>query len=467
MIIIKITKYTDNWYNCGLYRKMVKAFQLKESRVFKQNSMYYFWHNQFSTPQRKIIVTFLLQSLVEYAIFFVLLAHHHVVAMVVFQTPNWFPSTFYFDVLFSAVLMACLIAFLLILYYRRVIHPASYIGKIVCYVQILYSIFLTLGLNFLKHYDLSVLVIFILISGAFAIGCACDKIVTIGALFSIIKNSSAYLFLVQCYFFAISSGLIFASILNKLSAILVAHHNFMINPLIIPLLTVSLIVACYSHSLARYKTVLDAKQMKEIYTQLFNCKKELFARLGVNIVIGAFLVKWYFMMPLFLEYSENWSARHIADVIFLAASLSVAVNWFFLRCFNQFSAYSLFAWVLGLLTFTVLFVATNLYFHHWVLLCVILMAVFYNSLQSTVNKIVHYDIITIEVNMILLIVGGLVSLALFSFVVSGMSVYLSKQVGIRSQALAMPILLLTFIFIGIYSFYRLKHHRKQRIELEG
>ena len=76
---------------------------------------------------------------------------------------------------------------LLILYYRRVIHPASYIGKIVCYVQILYSIFLTLGLNFLKHYDLSVLVIFILISGAFAIGYACDKIVTIGALFSIIK----------------------------------------------------------------------------------------------------------------------------------------------------------------------------------------------------------------------------------------------------------------------------------------
>ncbi len=94
------------------------------------------------------------------------------------------------------------------------------------------------------------------------------------------------------------------------------------------------------------------------------------------------------------------------------------------------------------------------------------MAVFYNSLQSTVNKIVHYDIIAIEVNLILLIIGGLISLILFAFIVSGLSVFLSKQVGIHSQALAMPILLLTFILIGIYSFYRLKHHRKQRVELE-
>ena len=158
------------------------------------------------------------------------------------------------------------------------------------------------------------------------------------------------------------------------------------------------------------------------------------------------------MMPLFLEYSENWSARHIADVIFFMASLSVAVNWFFLCYFNQFSAYPVFCVGSGII---------NLYgaicCHKFILsslgttMCHF-NGVFYNSLQSTVNKIVHYDIITIEVNMILLIVGGLVSLALFSFVVSGMSVYLSKQGGIRSQALAMPILLLTFIFIGIYSF---------------
>ena len=63
--------------------------------------------------------------------------------------------------------------------------------------------------------------------------------------------------------------------------------------------------------------------------------------------------------------------------------------------------------------------------------------------------------------------GGVVSLILFSFLVSGMSVFLSKQAGIRSQALEMPILLLTFIIIGVYSFYRLKHHRKQRVELGG
>lgn len=429
--------------------------------------MYYLWHNQFSTPQRRIIATFLFQSLVEYAIFFVLLAHHHAVAMIVFQTSDWFPSTLYFDILFSAILATCFIAFLLILRYRRVIYPVSKLGVSVCYVQAFYLIFLTIGLNFLKHYEFSVLVIFILVSVIFAVGYAYDKIITIGSLLSIINNRSAYLSLVQCYFFALSSGLIFASTLNKLATVVVTHYIFSISPLVIPLLFASIVAAISSHSLSKFKTILDANKMQEIYMSLFSCKKELIARLGVNIVIGAFLVKWYFAMPLFLQYSENWSAKHIADAIFIAASLSLVVNWFFLRWFNRYNAHSLFAWVLALLSLTVLFVAANLYFHHWVLLCVILMAVFYNSLQSTVNKIVHYDIIAIEVNLILLVIGGFISIILLSFIISGMSVFLSKQVGIHSQALAMPILLLTFIIIGVYSFYRLKHHRKQRVELEG
>ncbi|MBX9599086.1 MAG: hypothetical protein K2X04_11015 [Burkholderiales bacterium] len=434
--------------------------------MFKQNSMYYLWHNQFSTLERKIIATFLFQTLVEYAIFFVLLAHHHAVAMIVFQTSDWFPSTLYFDILFSAILAICFITFLLILRYQYVIHPASIVGMSTCYAQVFYLIFLTLGLGFLKHYDLSVLVIFILISAIFAIGYAYDKIITIGSLLSIINNRSAYLFLVQCYFFALSSGLIFASILNKLATVVITHYIFSISPLVLLLLFASIIAAFSSHSLAKFKPVLDAKKMQEIYKSLFSCKKELFARLGINIVIGAFLVKWYFTMPLFLQYSENWNAKHIANAIFIAASLSLVANWFFLRWFNKFDAHRLFNWIIAVLAVTVLFVAANLYFHHWVLFCVILMAVFYNSLQSTVNKIVHYDIITIEINLILLIIGGLVSLILFAFIVSGLSVFLSKQVGIHSQALAMPILLLTFILIGIYSFYRLKHHRKQRVELE-
>ena len=427
--------------------------------------MYYLWHNQFSIIDRKIIGSFLFQTLVEYAIFFVLLAHHHAVAMIVFQTSDWFPSTLYFDILFSVILSICFIAFLLILRYQCVIRPASSLGISVCYVQAFYLIFLTLGLSFLKYYEFSVLVIFILVSVIFAIGYAYDKIITIGSLISIINNRSAYLLLVQCYFFALSSGLIFASILNKLATVVVTHYIFSISPLVLPLLFASIIAALSSHSLAKFKTGLDAKKMQEIYKSLFSCKKELFARLGINIVIGAFLVKWYFTMPLFLQYSESWSAKHIANAIFIAASLSLLVNWFFLRWFNKFDTDSLFAWVLVLLTFTVLFVAANLYFHHWVLLCVILMAVFYNSLQSTVNRIVHYDIIEIEINLILLIIGGLVSLILLAFIVSGLSVFLSKQVGIRSQALAMPILLLTFIIIGVYSFYRLKHHRANRIDL--
>ena len=429
--------------------------------------MYYLWHNQFSTTDRKVIGSFLFQTLVEYAIFFALLSHHHIIAMIIFETNNWFPATLYFDLLFSAIFLISCIVFLLILRTKSIICPNSTIGRLLCYVQLSYLIFLTLGLDLIKHYDLSALVIFIVISCVFAIGYAYDKAINIGALFSIINNKSAYMFLVQSYFFSLSCGLIFASFLNKFATVAINYHISSSKIPIIILLCLSFLASYYASYLAKFKPALEKIQIQGVYRSLLLCNKELFAKVGLNILVGAFLVKWYFTMPLFLQYSENWSSKHIADAIFIAATLSLIVNWFFLRLFNQYDVHTLFIWVLIVLVFTVLFVAVNLYFHHWVLLCVILMAVFYNSLQSTVNKIVHHDIIKIEVNIILLIMGGVVSLILFSFLVSGMSVFLSKQAGIRSQALEMPILLLTFIIIGVYSFYRLKHHRKQRVELGG
>ena len=109
MIIIKITKYTDNWYNCGLYRKMVKAFHLKRVECLNKIQCIIFGIINFRRHKENNC-HLLLQSLVEYAIF-CSVGSSPCRIMVVFQTPNWFPSTFYFDVLFSAVLMACLIAF--------------------------------------------------------------------------------------------------------------------------------------------------------------------------------------------------------------------------------------------------------------------------------------------------------------------------------------------------------------------
>ena len=325
---------------------------------------------------------------------------------------------------------------------------------------------LTFGLHFVKTYDLSILFIFILISIVFAIGYACDKVITIGALISIIRNNkSAYVFFGQCYFFTLSVGLIVASFLNKFSNAKINHLS--IKPIVMGLLLVSFIGAIFSHALARYKDRLSISQMRTINLNLFRYKRELIARIGLNILIGAFLVKWYFTMPLFLQYSESWNTKQIANAIFIASLLSLIVNWLFRSKFNKSDPYSSFVYILLILSVTIVFVTANLYYHHWILFCVILMAIFYNSLQSTVNEITHYDVIDIEVNLISLIIGNIVSLVLFSFIISGMSIFISKQVGIHSQPIKMSLLLLSFIVMAIYSFYKLIRYRRKRIDSYG
>ena len=150
-------------------------------------------------------------------------------------------------------------------------------------------------------------------------------------------------------------------------------------------------------------------QMKRVYLRCVKAKKELIARICINLIVCVFLVKWYFAMPLFLQYSEGWASEQIANIIFMASAISLGMNWYFTRNLVSYKIENVFYGLLITFIFSIVFIAVNLYLHHWVAFCVILMAIFYNLLQSTINHLIHRDILTLEINLFFLVVGSVIS----------------------------------------------------------
>jgi hypothetical protein len=423
----------------------------------------YLWQNDFNHNERTTLATILGRVLIEYCIFFVVLFNHHTIAMTIFHSKSWYPATCYFDLLFSAILSLTFLLFRLILRYNLIFAPTNLLDRSVYYIQTMYIMFLAFGLYFLRHYyyfRIHVLSIFIGISLLFVIGYAYDKCLTVSNLIKIVNTKPRYSIFVQGYCLALSGGLILASFFNKI-ALIANHHR--LSPMLsiaTPLLCLSLCSDYFMTKSIKHGYRLTKFEMHVIYLNLHRVKGELIARMGINLIISVFLVKWYFILPLFLQYSERWHKEQIADIILLASCLSFMVNWLLMRCFRHINIRSLFVTILMVFCVALIFVATNLYRHHWVGGSVIIMAIFYNSIQSVINRIIHHELIKIEINLILLIVGSAVSLILFSFMVSCLSVFMAKQIGIHSQTILTTSLMLVAIAIGLVSFSRLSSNEE-------
>lgn len=401
-------------------------------------------------------------TFIEYGSFFVLLAHHHIIAMTVFNTRNWFPATLYFDILFSGILCASFAVFALMIYRGWSLLPTSKIGRLTNYIPSLYFTICALGLDYLKQFHAPLLIVFLVASCFFIFSYAYNKFIAVAGLIKIIHHKSEYLFLVQLFFVSVTGGLVLATALSKISALAEIYGINVTVSLIIPLLILNLIDARVNHCLSTVKPVLNSVNLRALKANLSLFRKEIFAKIAINIFVGAFLVKWYFAIPLYLQYSEKWDADDIASLIFTASILSLIMNWLFLRVITHNRIHHLFGWFLVTFLVAIIFVSANLYFSHWVIFCVIFIAVFYNSLQSMINRIVHHEVITFEVNLVLLIVGSSISLILCGFISSGMSVSLVKLAGIQSQAFVTPLVLLFFAIIGLLGYIKLKTYRNLR-----
>lgn len=425
--------------------------------MIKKSPWYYIWANHFSSIEQKQILAFFLRVVIEYCGYFLLLSHHHSIAMLIFNTSSWYPVTMYFELIFCLTIIGSFIVAYLLFnkkYYRlkpRYLEYFSYFGLF------LYLSFFALGLKFFKHYyPDSLKFTFVLVSVIFLLCNGYEKLIRISSLLVITKDRSKYLFLTQGFFIAIACGLFAASFCIKASVIGGSHHFNQMEVMVIPTLALSFLTAifdCYFHKYSL--TNFQLLPVMNIVAKLKSSRKELTARLAVNLMAGVFLVKWYFNLPFLLQYGENWSPTAIANIILICSIVSLLGGVFFRYLFQKVNVSKLFTYCILAYFLLISIIHFSLYFHYMVGLSVVTMALLYNFLNSIINRIVHHDYFDIPVNIVLLVIGSAIGIVVVGYVSSSLSIFFAKQIGIRSTPIVNALVLLLVSILGLVGFYKM------------
>lgn len=419
---------------------------------------YYIWTNHFSSSERKQLVAFFLRVVIEYCGYFLLLSHHHSIAMIIFDTTSWYPVTMYFEIIFCLTFLGSFIlSYLLFI--------KQYAGKYLRWLEYLsffglffYLVFFALGLNFLKTSHVSqIKFLFIIISVFFLICNGYEKYIRISNLLVIASDKIKYLFLTQGFFLSIAIGLFAASFCIKASLIGGHHHFNQMELMVIPTLAFSFLSAVVDCSIYHSSLInLRLLVITDILNKLRIHRKELLARLLVNLMIGVFLVKWYFNLPFLLQYSEKWTPSAIANIILICSVVSILGGLVFRYLFKKFDIYKLFTYSILIYLALISIIHINLYYHNMVGLSVIMMALLYNFLNGIINRIIHHNYIDISINIVLLIVGSAISIVVIAFISSSISIVLAKKIGIQSTPIVNALVLLTVSLLGLFGFYKME-----------
>ncbi len=419
---------------------------------------YYIWTKHFSSSERKQLLAFFLRVVIEYCGYFLLLSHHHSIAMIIFDTTSWYPVTMYFELIFCLTFLGSFIlSYLLFI--------KQYAGKYLRWLEYLsffglffYLAFFALGLNFLKTSHVSqIKLLFIVISVFFLICNGYEKYIRISNLLVIASDKIKYLFLTQGFFLSIAIGLFAASFCIKASLIGGHHHFNQMELMVIPTLAFSFLSAVVDCSIYHSSLInLRLLVITDILNKLRIHRKELLARLLVNLMIGVFLVKWYFNLPFLLQYSEKWTPSAIANIILICSVVSILGGLVFRYLFKKFDIYKLFTYSILIYLALISIIHINLYYHYMVGLSVIMMALLYNFLNGIINRIIHHNYIDISINIVLLIVGSAISIVVIAFISSSISIVLAKKIGIQSTPIVNALVLLTVSLLGLFGFYKME-----------
>ncbi len=426
----------------------------------------YIWQNEFNQREKLLLVGFLLRVFVEYLIFLVILGDHHTIAKELFHTPDWYPATLYFELGFVSVLLLGMGLLLFLLSTGKKINPRGFLGRVAFILPIILVVAFYWLLN-LPQLTVPALIVFVVVMVLFIVAYALEKLITINNLLAIIRTIPQFHSLIRLYFIAIASSLITASLLHKLTMMLflpppVHSHKFadMLHPatyqfMFIPLLILTIILLVVEQLLARAKSEYQVNEIATLWLSVQKNYQILLTRCGIGLLVGAFLVEWYFILPFFLQNVIGWDIHRISGVILFASLISLATNVLMVRFLAGFSLKPLFSGLLGIFAGVIVFVSCNLYHKHLVLLCVLLMALFYNSLQAIINKLIHYEILNGGVSIGFLLVGSEITIIVGGFMASAASVALASQLASLQQILVLPIVLSGFIVLSIVSYQKL------------
>lgn len=430
--------------------------------------MGYVWQNEFCLHEKVLLMGFMFRIFVEYLSFFVLLGDHHSIAKALFNTTKWYPATFYFELLFTLIFSIGILFFGVVLYFGLRINPRSLIGKIAFIIPSGFLIFFHIALH-LQSITLPWACFFVVFAFLFVIAFALEKSMMLHSLIGIVKSKLQFYVLIKLVFIIIVFSLIGATFLHKLTMVFTMNDDLyqangfgnMSHPstyqvMFMPLLILNLITSIVEVRLSRYKKGISSSKAKEIWSYLTFYSRHMLARAGIGVLIGAFLVEWYFILPILLQSTLNIPPDTISSMILIASIVSLIANLVIAHFLSSIDINKLFLGMLIAFMLAIIFVSYNLYYKHLIFISVLVIALFYNSIQSIINKLIHYEIMDLSISLVFLIIGTEFSLIWSGFLTSGISVFLADKLSNVYHVFVIPMVLVFFIFINLFSYYHLR-----------
>lgn len=422
-------------------------------KLLNSQRRYLIWRNEFNRFERKQIFSLALRTITGYTIFFVVLFNQQRISHSLFMTQGSINAAVSLRVLISLVLV---IAYLII-HYMVKFHLYGSFGqkwrKFLCFLPPLFLLWIMFSSS--TDFGLSEQIIFLCGTLVLILGFSYEKVLALQLILHIVSNPQRYRIIANIFFISVTVGSVIGSSINKFGAWAYHYHALSYKVgLILPLLLLCLLSSVIEVSVIREKIIVSHFKIVKFYAAVKRSRKEIMARIGVNALVGVFLVKWYYSVPFDLKLIDKWSDHAIAEVILYANLVAITINLLLNRLLMRYRLNKkLFLYFLLLQVLCLSLVSLNFYYHQWLFISIILIAVFYELLHSLTNRMIHLNFYSLQINVFLLIIGSGVGIVVVSFVSSLLTLILVEY-SILPLSLLSLLVLAFFIIICAYSVYK-------------
>lgn len=406
--------------------------------IAKQLIMYKLLFRYYEAYRYRLIIYICLFFSIEYCTFFIILFNHHRLSGMIFCTTDKYPTTIYFELICGIIYLFSNFLFLALLGNQHKNQQQRSNGFYPISISILLSYFCFLP--YIPEIKWLRILIFSCVLGVFIVLNAKEKIYLFKILLSIIGNKMNYYWFSNTFFILLGGSLFIANLIHKLAGSLETAQEKIVFSFP-PILFINLILCCIfikaTPRLSKYsrqKAIAAAASFKE---QL----GEQVIKLIVNMIIGAFLIEWYFHTPALLKLYSNWQNSSIDNLLIISNLIAILFIFMGRKYFNLVNNRIVLQSSLVIFIFLDLIIDSTSINGYLIAFLFILVTISFNVIINSVNRVVHYRITFIPLNLLMIICGSNLGIIFFCFIFSALNTLLINQEPLQSQNIVTDLIL--------------------------
>ena len=164
-------------------------------------------------------------------------------------------------------------------------------------------------------------------------------------------------------------------------------------------------------------------------------------KLIVNMIIGAFLIEWYFHTPALLKLYSNWQNSSIDNLLIISNLIAILCIFMGRKYFNLVNNRIVLQSSLVIFIFLDLIIDSTSINGYLIAFLFILVTISFNVIINSVNRVVHYRITFIPLNLLMIICGSNLGIIFFCFIFSALNTLLINQESLQSQNIVTDLIL--------------------------